>query len=236
MVFASLVEESEPVSAGGHSDKGNQVGRDYVRGIRDSYDLVNGLVTGLVRVEKKSGNGTLTTAELGEFTACARRTCDALMAFALASGVGDAVPELVDINGLLEAALLRLGLGDEPGVDKHYSDGLPSVKTVRKMLDVGIGLLIKGCLEQSPGGVGITTARGSDGTSVVVTVKESSRSRPLTQVASLRDVADGGGTQRETALFLLSRLPKECHNVQAKHVDGFFHFSMIVGSPINEET
>jgi PAS domain-containing protein len=239
MVFAALSDEPAHVPETGGEDDNGGGDQAYLMGVLDSYDFISGVITGLGRIEEKSSKGVLTTSELREFSTGAMRTCETLLAFALAAGAGNSIPELVDINGLLESILARLGIGDGSRLTRRFSDDLPKIKTVRKMLDVGVGLLIGGCMTQSAEGIEIATSPFDGGLpgSVVLSIREKSPSKAIAGIpASLRGLTGSGDLERRAALFLLSKLPKECHNLQAKHIDGFFHFSMMVGPPIKKET
>lgn len=238
VVFAALQGESGPLPESGEDAQKAIERQSYLRGVLDSYDLISGLVKDFSRIEGKSNQGTLTTSELREFSGSIRRTCDTMMAFALSLGVIDSAPELVDINGILESVVAGMGFDGDPRLRKLLASGLPRVKTIRKVLEVGLGLLLKGCMSQSPEGVEVASVLedGNLQCSVIIDVKELSSTRPLCKVgSSLREFIGGGDMQREAAIFLLSTLPKKCHNLQVEKVDGFFHFSMRMGKPIDKE-
>jgi PAS domain-containing protein len=239
MIFTSLDDDSGPVSESAREVAKTSERQGYLRGVLDSYDLISNLVMDFGRIEAKSNQGVLTTSELRDFSRSIRRTCDIMMAFALSLGVADSIPELVDVNGVLESVMLRMGLKGEPRLRKRFSDALPGVKTIRKVLDVGLGLLIRGCLSQSPRGIEIVTsqAEGDPPGSVIIDVRELGPSKAVARIGdSLREFIGAADMEREAGLFLLSKLPREFHNAHIQQVDGIFHFSMRIGPPIDIKT
>jgi PAS domain-containing protein len=238
VVFASLGDESGSLPESDDEAREAVERQSYLRGVLDSYDLIAGLVADFSRIESRSNKGTLTTTELREFSGSIRRACDTMMAFALSLGVIDSAPELVDVNSLLESVVARTGLNADPRLRSLLAADLPRVRTVPNVLEVGLGLLLKGCMSQSQEGVEMASVL-EDGASqypVTVHVKELSPTRPVRRIGrSLREFIGGGDMQREAAIFLLSRLPKKCHNLQVEQVDGFFHFSIKMGTPIDRE-
>jgi PAS domain-containing protein len=238
VVFTSLGDESI-LRAPGDQPENSIEAHGYLRGILDSYDLITRLIAGFGRIEEKSNRGTLTTSELREFSRSMRSACDTMMAFALASGVDDSIPEIVDVNEVLESVIIRLGLADESRLRRRLSENLPRVKSVRKILDVGLSLLIRGCISQSSGCVEIASGHGDGDAPYLVTidVKDLSPSKPVARIGgSLREFMGEEDTQREAGLFLLSKLHKESHFLQVHQIDGFFHFSMAIRSPIEKES
>ena len=238
VVFTSLGDDPIP-PAESNSEAAEAFERqNYLRGVLDSYDLMSGLFVDFERIEQKSNIGTLTTLELREFSGSLRRACDTLMAFGLSLGAIDSIPELVDANGLLETVTAGTGSDGDSRLVKHLANDLPTVKSLRKVLEVGLGLLIRGCMSQSRGGVEITSALKTVGSSpcVHIDVKELSPSKPVCRVGnSLREFVGGGDMQREASLFLLASLPADGHAIQADQIDGVFHFSVRIRSPIDKE-
>lgn len=237
-VFAVLGDDPTPLPES-NSETARAVERqNYLRGVLDSYDLISGLFIDFDRIEQKSNSGTLTTSELREFSGSLRRSCDTLMAFALSLGAIDSVPELVDVNSIIETAVIRAGFEGEARLAIRLGMDLPLVKSIRKVLEVGICMLIKGCMSQSNQGVGVTSSLQAGGRShtVAIDVKELSPSKAVRKVGtSLREFVGGGDMQREAGLFLLASLPSEGHVLEADQVDGVFHFSMRMGPPIDKE-
>jgi PAS domain-containing protein len=238
MVFTSLGEESIRKEQAGPTGRPDSA-RMYLRGILDSYDLVSNMVRVFARIEDKSNLGTLSTLELREFSGSLRCACDAMMAFAIAAGVDDSIPEIVDLNKLLESVIAGLTGAEQARVRLRMPASLPSVKSVRKVLDVGLNLLIRGCISQSAGLVEVSSgpAEGDEPTRVTINVKESSPSRVVKRIeGSLRDIIGAEDQRREIGLFLLSKLPKDSNCLQIRQAEGVFHFSMAFGPPIVQES
>ncbi len=238
IVFTALGDDPIPLP-GSDSEAARAVERqNYLRGVLDSYDLISSLFMDFDLIEQKSNSGTLTTSELRGFSVSLRRACDTMMAFALSLGAIDSIPELVDVSSVLESVIIRTGLDEDPRLNKRLGRGLPMVKTVRKVLEVGLGLLIRGCMSQSQNGVEVACdlEKGGPPGTVAIDVKELSPSRPVCRVGtSLREFIGGGDMQREAGLFLLASLPCNGHTLQADQVDGVFHFSARIGRPIDKE-
>jgi hypothetical protein len=144
----------------------------------------------------------------------------------------------VDVNSLLDSVIIRAGFSGDARLTRRFGEGLPTVKTIRKVLEVGLELLIKGCMGQSQNGIEIASVleTGDSSRTVAIDVKERSPSRPVCRVgASLREFIGGGDMQREAGLFLLTSLPSDGHALQADQVDGVFHFSVRMSPPIDKE-
>jgi PAS domain-containing protein len=238
LVFTSLGDEPGlPGGSGGEPEKAAEE-EAYLRGVFEAYDLISGVVTEFDKLEQKSNRGILTKSELMAFSSNMRGCCDIMMALALSLRIGNSIPELVDINGLLDSLISRSGLDGEPRLRRRFADGLPRVKTVRKALDAGLALLVRGCLSQSVDGVEIATLPGGrDETTVALELVELSPSRKIFEGhASLREIAGNGDIEREAGIFLLSRLPGDGQTMEIDRAGGLFHFSMKVGSPIDRES
>jgi PAS domain-containing protein len=238
VVFASLGDDPNPLPEANCEAVKALERQNYLRGVLDSYDLISGLFMDFDRIERKSNSGVLTTSELCQFSGSLRRSCDIMMAFALSLGAIDSVPELVDVNGLLKTVITRTGFEGNPRLGMRLTDALPEVKSVPKVLEVGLGLLIKGCMSHSRNGVEIVSAAEAKGpvSTVSIDVKELSPSKPICKVGtSLREFIGGGDMQREAGLFLLASLPTDGHTLHADQVDGVFRFSVGIGSPIDKE-
>jgi hypothetical protein len=113
------------------------------------------------------------------------------------------------------------------------------VKSVRKIVESGLDLLVGGCVEESPAGIRISTGVEREGSSglVRITVKELSQTRPVLELkSSLRQLVKGMNMRREAGLLLLSSLPGDNHWVEAEKIGGLFHFSVKVQAPIDTET
>jgi len=210
----------------------------YLRGVLDSYDLMSDLLQGFSRIEEKSAGGSLTKAELAEFSTCLRGTCDTMMAFALSLEASSSLTEMVDVNSVIDSILRRRAIPRASLEAIDLCSGLPRIKTVRKVLETGLDLLISGCLAESASGIGISTGPGSQGgaEAVEISIREFSRTNPVLEVShSLRELVKGKDLRREAGLFLLASLPRESHRVEAQKVDGLFNFSVKLLAPIKRK-
>ncbi len=210
----------------------------YLRGVLDSYDLMSDLLQGFSRIEEKSAGGSLTKAELAEFSTCLRGTCDTMMAFALSLEASSSLTEMVDVNSVIDSILRRRAIPRASLEAIDLCSGLPRIKTVRKVLETGLELLISGCVAESVSGIGIRTGPGSQGgtEAVEISIREFSRTNPVLEVRySLRELVKGKDLRREAGLFLLASLPRESHRVEAQKVDGLFNFSVKLLAPIKRK-
>jgi PAS domain S-box-containing protein len=213
--------------------------QSYLRGVLDSYDLLSKLVQDFSAIEAKSNSGTLTTSELSQFSESTRQACDTMMAFSLSVGIQDSVPELVDVNAVLEGIIAVRDRGADSRIERHLTGGLPPVHTLRKVLETGLDLLIRGCMEESTEGVRVRTgiADVSGFAGVTIDVEELSHTRPVVRIGtSLREFVGSSHMRREAGLFLLASLPPGRHQMLAEDRDGFFHFSLRLAAPIEKET
>jgi PAS domain-containing protein len=237
VVFTELKGEGPRTETAQDEHLADAERQNYLRGVLDSYDLMSDLLVDFDKIEAKSTSGTLTRTELDEFCKCVRRTCDTMMAFALSLDASSSITELVDVNCVIESIMARRKT--QPGtLNRNLCKHLPAIKTVKKILETGLELLVAGCTGESAAGIEITTGlEQDDGTGVVIIiVKELSQTRPVRKVGhSLREMVKGQNMLREAGLLLLASLPAENHLIEAESVDGFFHFSIKVQAPINKE-
>ena len=233
-VFTVLDQDPPDTTARAESEAEHQ---GYLRGVLDSYDLMSGLLQGFSGIEEKSAGGSLTKAELAEFSTCLRGTCDTMMAFALSLEASSSLTELVDVNSLIDS-ILRRAIPRTSLARVDLCPGLPRVKTIRKVLEKGLELLIAGCVAESTAGIVISTGSGPDGGAEVIEILigELSRTGPLLRVEhSLRELVKGKDLRREAGVYLLASLPRESHMVEARKVDGLFNFSVKLQTPIKRK-
>jgi hypothetical protein len=234
-VFTVLDESPDGESARAAVEAEHQ---GYLRGVLDSYDLMSDLMLGFGRIEEKSAGGSLTKAELAEFSTCLRRTCETMMAFALSLEASSSLTELVDVNSVINSILRRRAIPRTSLAGMDLCSGLPGIKTIRKVLETGLELLIAGCVAESASGIGIRTGPASEGgiDAVEICIREFSRTKPVLKVDhSLRELVRGEDLRREAGLFLLASLPRESHQVEAQKVEGLFHFSVRLLPPIKKK-
>lgn len=234
-VFTVLDDSPDRESADSEAETELQ---GYLRGVLDSYDLMSGLLRGFSLIEKKSAEGSLTKAELARFSSCLRSTCDTMMAFALSTEASSSLTELVEPNQVIESVLARRATTRSAVAVKELWPDPPRIKTVRKVLEKGLELLITGCVAESASGIAIITGPGTDrGPEVVeISIRELSPTRPLVELGrSLRELAGTRDCRREAGLLLLASLPREDHEIEAQRVDGLFRYSLRLRAPIQRK-
>jgi hypothetical protein len=167
-----------------------------------------------------------------------------MMAFALSLEASSSLTELVDVNGMIDAILRQRAIPRTSHAKVDLCPGLPRVKTIRKVLETGLELLIAGSVAESAAGIAITTGvSGQNGSppaggtaAVEIRVSELGQTRPLLLVKrSLRELAKGKDLRREAGMYLLASLPREGHLAEARKVDGLFNFSVKLLTPINRK-
>jgi PAS domain-containing protein len=234
MVFTVLGQSRDEESTLAEAEAERQ---GYLRGVLDSYDLMSGLLQGFGRIEDKAAEGSLTRAELADFSTCLRGACDTMMAFALSLEASSSSTEIVDVNCLIDSILRRRAIPRTSIAKVDLHPGLSRVKTVRKVLETGLELLIAGCTEESAAGIAIRTGPGGEnGRAVEIFISELGLTRPILQVNhSLRELMKGKNLRREAGMYLLASLPLEGHLTDVRKVDGLFNFSVKLLTPIKSK-
>ena len=235
VVFTGLGGDKESGRKTVADEKARAERESYLRGVLDSYDLMSGILAGAERTQSSAEPDRTAGDRLDQFVRDVRQRCDLMMVFALAKGGSSSMTELVDLNGLVQSIIGRKGLSGNPGLVEDLSPGLPSVKTVGKVLEMGLEILIEGCMEASPEGVEVRTALWRDGGVDVagVTVDERGPTKPVADIGdSLRDLAADSRLRREAGLLLLRSLPSESHRIAVKNRGNSFSFSAGIVLPI----
>jgi hypothetical protein len=238
VVFTELGADGKhpPVrSEGGRSEIEHQ---GYQRGVLDAYDLLSAALAETDRIRESASRGRLAISELQQFSNDLGRTCELLMAFALSARVADALTELVDVSNSAESILKRRNLHSAPHITSNLRSGLPRVKTVGKILETGLEMLIAGCIDASPGGIDIVTGAWREGSTdmVGITVRERSMTRPVAEIGdSLRDFMQDENLRREGGLLLLRALPADSHRIKVEKLGGFLNFSIGIKVPITSK-
>jgi PAS domain S-box-containing protein len=215
VIFTKL--DSDAVEAPGRPEEVTQSERQsYLRGILDAYDLVSTVMIEADRIRSHATEGAVTTADLSAFSHAAKRASDLMMAFALSKGACDAVTELVDLNSVVESVLRRNNLESGPNLVKHLQGSMPRVKTIGKVLETGLEMLIAGCLEAGREGIEIVTGQWREAGKELagIVIREKSRSRPILEVRDcLREFIGTEDMRREAGLILLRSLPSDTHRI-----------------------
>jgi PAS domain S-box-containing protein len=211
----------------------------YLRGVLDCYDHFSSVVREVERIQAKSDKGTLNTSDVTECVATTRRAWEMMTAFALSLVAQESLTELADLPGVIKSVLARRKelAGVRPAQDPF--EGLPRVKTVRKVLEAGLELLLLGCVADTSGAVtiGIGLTQEPHGDTVEIKVAEQSpRSQVLPVGDSLREFRLDQDLRREAGLMLLRSLPSENHCVVAGQMGETLAFTIKFIVPIKNET
>jgi hypothetical protein len=237
VVFTEL-DASGRTRAAGADDKGETERESYLRGVLDSYDLMSNIMMDAERINSTSREGRVSRAQLSAFAENVRHTCDLMMVFALSKGASSALTELVDINAIAESVLARKKTAAAQNVIVNLGTGIPSVKTVGKVFEMGLEMLIRGCMEQSPNGIEIETGLWREaGTGVAgVIIRERGVTKPIVEIGeSLREFAADNSLRREAGLLLLKSLPSESHRIKVERAGDSFCFSAGILMPIKRK-
>jgi PAS domain S-box-containing protein len=236
VIFAKL--DGGAAEAPGRPDELSQSERQsYLRGVLDAYDLVSTVMIEADRIRSHATEGAVSNADLSAFSRAAKRASDLMMAFALSKGARDAVTELVDLNCVVESVLRRNNFETGPNLVKHLHASMPRVKTIGKVLETGLEMLIAGCLGAGREGIEIVTGQwreaGKDLAGIVI--RERSRSRPVLEVRdSLREFIGTEDMRREAGLILLRSLPSDTHRVGVIKRGDHLNFSIGILVPMGK--
>ena len=238
VVFGELAGSAEQPGSGDPTDAIEAERASYLRGVFDSYDLLTGVRTGVDTMESKAAGGTLTTSELKQFSEHIRRACDILMAFAVARGSDGAAAEIVDINRVIQSVIARRQRDLAGQITTEFCSQIPRVRSTRKILEMGLEMLLLGSAEHCKDGLGVATdlRRHGEVDAVEVSVQERGLTRPVVETGgSLREFAANRDMRRELGLFLLSSLPADSHRIAVERQDGNFRFSLTILLPIRNQ-
>lgn len=235
VIFAELDGDVPERGIDSPEERARSEHRSYLKGVLDSYDLLSTVMIEADRIRSLAAQGLLTNDELDAFSSALKRASDLMMAFALSKGAGDAVTELVDLNSVVESVIRRSGLEVGGGLVKHLHETMPRVKTIGKVLETGLEMLVAGCLEAGCEGMEIVTGQwrhaGKDLAGVVI--RERSVTRPIADVPDgLRGFIGTEDMRREAGLVLLRSLPSATHRVSVVKRGDHLNFSIGVVVPI----
>jgi hypothetical protein len=237
VVFTELKEGDAVVRAQGEDDPAQNEYQSYLRGVLDAYDLLSTVMIEADRLQTRAAAGVLKPRDLSGFSNALKRTSDLMMAFVLSKGAYDAVPELVDLNRVVECVITRNNFEIGPRLVKHLHGALPRVKTIGKVLETGLEMLITGCIEVAEDGIEIVTGQwrdsGKDWAGVVV--RERSGTKALLEVDNgLRGFIGSDDLRREAGLLLLRSLPPDAHRVDVVKRGGHLNFSVGMLVPLTD--
>jgi PAS domain-containing protein len=238
VVFTELGTTADGKAAISKDERSQIEHHSYLRGVLDAYDMFSDVLATVDTVRTKAHQGRLGINELQQLSSELGRACELMMAFALSQRASGALTELVDVNSMIESTLKRKNLHSAPHITRTLHSGLRRVKTVGKILELGLELLIMGCAEASPGGIDIVTGqwRESGVDLVGISVRERSMTKPLLDIGgSLRDFIGETALYREAGLILLRALPSDSHLIKAEKRGGFLNFSIGIAVPIGNK-
>jgi PAS domain-containing protein len=238
IVFTELGTTAAGKPMVGKDERSEIEHHSYLRGVLDAYDMLSTVLATVDGLQARARQGRLTVNELQQFSGELGRACELMMAFAVSHRACGALTELVDVNTVIESTLKRKNLHSAPHITRNLHAGLPRVKTVGKVLEMGLEMLVLGCVEASPGGIDIVTGqwRESGVDLVGISVREKSMTRPLLDIGdSLRDFIGETALHREAGLLLLRALPSDSHRIKAEKRGDFLTFSIGIAVPIGNK-
>ena len=200
----------------------------YRKGMLDAYAIVSEVYADIEDVRREIEGGSPDATHLAATSERVGLACDLMVAYALAKAATGAMTELVDLNAAVRKMLDARGLLGRRLTVRLGSD-LRRVSTLRRVLDDGLDMLLKGCLAESADGVEVLTRLEGPGESPTVTLSivESSPTIPLVDVKDRpRGFLEGRGLRREIGLMLLKSLPQRGHAIAVSRKDESYVYSL----------
>jgi hypothetical protein len=194
----------------------------------DAYAIVSEVYADIEGIRREIEGGSPDATHLAAAGERVGLACDLMVAYALAKAATGAMTELVDLNAAVRKMLDARGLLGRRLTVRLGSD-LPRVSTLRRVLDDGLDMLLKGCLAESADGVEVLTRLEGPGESPTVTLSivESSPTIPLADVKDRpRGFLEGRGLRREIGLMLLKSLPQRGHAIAVSRKDESYVYSL----------
>ena len=191
----------------------------YLRGVLDCYDHFSAVVREVERLQAKLERGALAADDVTECGRATRRAWEMVTAFALSLVAREAMTELADPTSVITTVLGRRKEFEAVKAALAPAETIPSVRTVRKVLEAGLELLLLGTVANAQGGVTMMAgpARGSGRDAREAVEIEITESRPLAGLAavgpSLREYRLDQDLRREAGLMLLRSLPPTDHSL-----------------------
>jgi PAS domain-containing protein len=202
----------------------------YLRGVLDCYDHFSAVVREVEKVQAKADKGSLGTSDIADCVAFTRRAWEIMSAFALSLVAGNSLCEITDVEGTVRSVVARRR--ELSGVRLALPSGdLPRVKTVRKVFDAGLELLLLGCVSDAAGGVAMSAdaVRDAGSEAIEIKVTETGPRSPLLAVGeTLREFRSDKDLRREAGLMLLRSLSTEDHRTVTTQGDQTLVFRVIL--------
>jgi hypothetical protein len=227
IVFTQLDKDAVGMISGQAGDASGAA-EAYRKGMLDAYGIVSEIYTDIEGLRAEMEGGRPDVSRLAGAAERVEFACDLMVGYALAKAASGAMTELVDLNGAVKNLLEADGLSGRRVVSR-LAPGLPRVSTLRRVLEAGIDMLLKGCLAESANGVEVMTRlEGPAGNpSVTLSVVELSPTMPIVQVKRQpQGFLEGKGLRREMGLALLKSLPERSHAVAVTRSEESFVYSL----------
>ena len=233
VVFTELGGRPDATATRGASEAGGAAFPSYLRGVLDCYDHFSSIVKEVEGIQVKLDKGVLDPSDVADCVAATRRAWETMTAFSLSLVAQESLTELADATGVIKAVLGRRKDLAEVTL-ALASEDLPRVKTIRKVLEAGLEMLLVGCVADSSGGVAVAVgpAQGPYGETVEIKVTEQaprSRVRPIGE--SLREFRSDQDLRREAGLMLLRSLSSENHRVALDEREGNLVVRIVFAAP-----
>jgi hypothetical protein len=185
--------------------------------VLDCYDHFSAVVRETEKVQAKLDRGALETSDVADCLAFTKRSWEIMSAFALSLVARDSLAETTDVAATMKSVLARRKelAGIRLATPVH---DLPRVKTVRKVFEAGLELVLAGCAGDAAGRVSATvdTFSRGDAEAVEIKITEGSPRNPIARVGeSLREFVAERDLRREAGLMLLKSLAGDATSVRA---------------------
>ncbi|MFZ1947716.1 MAG: PAS domain-containing protein, partial [bacterium] len=206
----------------------------YLRGVLDCYDHFSAVVRETEKVQAKMDKGSLETSDVAGCLAFTKRSWEIMSAFALSLVARDSLTEIADVAAIMKSVLA--GRKELAGIRLATPvRDLPRVKTVRKVFEAGLELLLAGCAGDAAGRVSATvdTVQREQAEAVEIKITEGSPRSPIARIGeSLRDFVAERDLRREAGLMLLRSLADENHGVRVDQTPESLVFRIALTVPI----
>jgi hypothetical protein len=227
IVFTQLDKDAVGMVSGQAGDVSGAA-EAYRKGMLDAYGIVSEIYTDIESLRTEMERGQPDAKRLAAAAERVEFACDLMVGFALSKAASGAMTELVDLNGAIKSLLGSKGLSGRRIVVR-LAPNLPRVSTLRRVLDAGLDMLLKGCLAESANGVEVVTRMGgpSESPSVALSIIELSPTIPIVEVKKQpQGFLEGKGLSRELGLTLLRSLPDRGHKVAVSREEESFVYSV----------
>ncbi|MGD9401049.1 MAG: PAS domain-containing protein [bacterium] len=227
IVFTQLDRDATGIISG-QGAGANAAAEAYRKGMLDAYGIVSEIYTDLDGLRAEIEKGESDVKRLAGIAGRVEFACDLMVCFALSKAASGVMTELVDLNGAIRKIMDTADLSGRRIVAR-LAPGLPRVPTLRRVLDEGLDMLLKGCLAESANGIEVVTRlEGPEGNPAVnLTVSELSPTLPVVEVRNQpMGFLEGPGRRREIGLMLLKSLPHRSHAVAVNRRDENYVYSV----------